>query len=152
MMTRSLLTLLVVIVGVWSVTAAQVMPTSDGGCSVSADGMMSCEWLGTTPDVPKAASQQADDATRAFAAHPQSGLFVTRLSLAARAPVTLPLATYDALVVGLNDGILINETTKPAGARIKVSKGSVMLVPKNERMKFRNDSGQNLELVVIENR
>ena len=152
MMTRSLLTLLVVILGVWSVTAAQVMPTSDGGCGISSEGAMSCEWLGTAPDVPKGESQHANDATRAVAPHPQSGLFVTRLSLASRAPVTLPLATYDALVVGLNDGILINETAKPAEARIKVSKGSVMLVPKNEPMKLRNDSGQNLELVVIENR
>ena len=150
-MTRSLLTLLVIVAGVWSVAAAQVMPASDGGCGISASGAMNCEWLGSPPDVPKANSQHANNPTRDLAAHPQSGLFVTRLNLAAGAPVTLPMATYDALVVGLNSGILINETAKPA-ARITVSQGSVILVPKNERIIFRNDSGHNLVLVVIENR
>jgi len=111
---------------------------------------MSCEWLGT-PDVRKTDSQHTNVGTKPGAGS-QSGLFVTRLSLAVAAPVTLPMASYDALVVGLNDGILTNETEKAAPARITVSKGSVMVVPKNERIRLRNDSGHDLELVVIEDR
>jgi len=148
-MTRSLLTLFVIIVGAWCMTAAQVvMPTSDGSCGVSAGGAMSCDWL-SAYNLTKADSPHANDATRA--AHSQSGLFVTRWNLAAGAPMILPMTGYDDLVVGLNDGILINETAKPA-ARITMSQGSVILVPKNERRIFRNDGGHNLMLVVIENR
>jgi hypothetical protein len=111
---------------------------------------MSCEWLGTV-DVRKPDSQHANDTTKPGTGV-QSGVFVTRLSLAVGAPVTLPMASYDALVVGLNDGVLTNETEKAAPARITVSKGSVILVPKTERIRLRNDSGHDLELVVIENR
>ena len=132
----------------WAVTAAQVMPVSDGGCGVSPTGAMSCDWLSAVPDRARVASQEEYNA---LLKKSQTGVFVTRFSMAPGAPLTLPMANYDALVVGLSDGPLVNETAKPPSS-LKVSKGSVMLVPKNERITLRNNSGHDLELVVIENR
>ncbi len=146
-MSRSLLIWVLLLCGS-AVTAAQVMPTSSGGCGVSATGAMSCDSVSAV-ELPK--TKHGNDATPPVVEHTQAGLFVTRFSLAVGAPLTLQMADHDVLVVGLSDGILTNETAKPA-APITVSKGSVMMVPKNEQIRLQNDSGHDLELVVIENR
>jgi hypothetical protein len=150
-MSRALLICVLLLCGsVVTPAHAQVMPRSSGGCAVSASGLMDCDVLSAI-EFPKRDSKHGNDATPPVVEHTQAGLFVTRFSLAVGAPLTLGMESYDALVVALNDGILNNETAKPA-APIRVSKGSVMMVPKNEQIRLRNDSGHDLELVVIENR
>src|SRR5689334_14541768 len=78
--------------------------------------------------------------------------FLSRIQFRFGCAVDLPLRDYDALVVGLSDGMLVQETANTASTPITVAKGSVMLVPRNERTTLRNSSGHNVKLVVIENR
>jgi hypothetical protein len=123
---------------------AQVLPTSNGSCRISASGLESCDWMsgitlreaGTT----KTADKGADS---------HSKLFVTRFTLAPGAPLHPFVEETDVVIVGVNNGELVNETKSPPG-HITVSNGLVMLMPKEERYLLRNIGKQNLELLVIE--
>ena len=78
-----------------------------------------------------------------------SKLFVTRYILAPGAPLTLSVEGHDVLIVGMNNGELVNEEKSPP-SHVNVSNGSVMLMPKEEPYLLRNIGKESLELLVIE--
>ncbi|HET7891084.1 MAG TPA: hypothetical protein VFL34_06140 [Candidatus Sulfotelmatobacter sp.] len=55
----------------------------------------------------------------------------------------------DVLIVGVNNGELVNEKKSPQ-SHVNVSNGLVMLMPKEEPYLLRNIAKENLELLVIE--
>jgi mannose-6-phosphate isomerase-like protein (cupin superfamily) len=76
-------------------------------------------------------------------------LFVTRCILAPGAPLNPLVEGADVLIVGMNNGELVNEKRSPQ-SQVSVSNGSVMLMPKEEPYLLRNIGKENLELLVIE--
>ncbi len=123
---------------------AQVLPTSSGACSISASGLESCEWLSALTSRKAAMTKTADTA-----ADSRPKLLVTRCILAPGAPLNRPVEGTDVLVVGMNDGELVNEKKSPQN-HVNVSSGLVMLMPKEEPYLLRNIGKENLELLVIE--
>ncbi len=79
----------------------------------------------------------------------RSALFVTRYILAPGAPLNPPIEGTEVLVVGMNNGELVNEKKLPQ-SHVNVSGGLVMLMPKEEPYLLRNIGNENLELLVIE--
>src|SRR5215469_7912042 len=108
--------------------AGQVLPASSGSCRVSPSGVEGCHWMTGVKS---------------------SKLLVTRYVLAPGAPLTPPRAGREALIVGTNNGELVNEKKSPP-SHVNVSNGSVMLMPKEEPYLLRNIGKDNLELLVIE--
>ena len=108
--------------------AGQVLPASNGSCSVSPSGLEGCQWITGVKS---------------------SKLFVTRYILAPGAPLNPPVEGHDALIVGMNNGELVNEEKSPP-SHVNVSNGSVMLMPKEEPYLLRNIGKESLELLVIE--
>ena len=125
---------------------AQVLPTSSGSCGISASGGMDCDWASAInlrrPGTPKAIDTPADSRPK---------LFVTRYILAPGAPLNLNPRVEEAnvLIVGMNNGELVNEKKSPQ-SHVDVSSGLVMLMPKEEPCLLRNIGKGNLELLVIE--
>jgi len=78
-----------------------------------------------------------------------SKLFVTRWILAPGAPLRTPIEGQDAIIVGVNNGELLNEKKSPP-SHVNVSNGSVILMPKEETYLLRNVSKESVELLVIE--
>jgi hypothetical protein len=76
-------------------------------------------------------------------------LFVTRCILAPGAPLNPLVEGADVLIVGMNDGELVNEKKSPQ-SHVNVSSGSVMLMPKEEPYLLLNIGKENLDLLVIE--
>jgi mannose-6-phosphate isomerase-like protein (cupin superfamily) len=76
-------------------------------------------------------------------------LFVTRCILAPGAPLNPLVEGTDVLIVGMNNGELVNEKKSPP-SQVNVSNGLVMLMPKEEPYLPRNIGKENLELLVIE--
>lgn len=117
----------------------QEMPTSSGGCSVSASGVMGCEWLSTPPirwkngETPKL---------------PPKGIFVTRFTLSPGAPLDRMSEGDDVLIVGMGEGELVNEAKVPNN-HVNVTNGFVMLMPKEEPYLLRNIGKKSLDLIVI---
>ena len=140
---------------------AQVLPTSSGGCSISASGLVSCEWLSAITDTSlkpghsrnsegRITSRQAAMTKTADAvADSCPKLLVTRYILAPGAPLNPPVERTDVLIVGMNGGELVNEK-KSLQNYVNVSSGLVMLMPKEEPYLLRNIGKENLELLVIE--
>jgi hypothetical protein len=117
-----------------AVTAnAQILPTSNGSCSVTASGLESCNWM------------SGDSHGKAH----DSKLLVTRWILAPGAPLNPPVDGTDVLIVGMNNGELVNEKKAPQ-SHVNVSNGFVMLMPKEEPYLLRNIGKENVELLVIE--
>ena len=122
---------------------AQVLPSSDGSCAISTSGALDCAVMsaltlrrvGTT----KTAGTTADLRPK---------LSVIRCILAPGAPLN-PLLGSDVLIVGMNNGELVNEKKSPQG-HVSVSSGSVMLMLKEEQYLLRNIGKESLELLVIE--
>ena|SRR5260370_27941873 len=108
--------------------AGQVLPESNGSCSVSPSGLERCEWMGGVKS---------------------SKLFVTRYILAPGAPLNPPVEGHDAVIVGMNNGELVNEKKSPP-SHVTMLNGVVMLMPKEEPYLLRNIGRENLELLVIE--
>ena len=79
----------------------------------------------------------------------RSALFVTRYILAPGAPLNPPIEGTEVLIVGMNNGELVNEKKTPQ-SHVNVSRGLVMLMPKEEPYLLRNIGNENLELLVIE--
>ena len=75
-------------------------------------------------------------------------LFVTRCILAPGAPLNPLVEGTDVLIVGMNNGELVNEKKSPQ-SHVNVSNGLVMLMPKEPYL-LRNIGKENLELLVIE--
>jgi mannose-6-phosphate isomerase-like protein (cupin superfamily) len=76
-------------------------------------------------------------------------LFVTRCILAPGAPLNPLVEGTDVLIVGMNNGELVNEKKSPQN-HVNVSSGLVMLMPKEEPYLLRNIGKETLELLVIE--
>jgi hypothetical protein len=106
----------------------QVLPASSGTCSVSPSGLERCEWTGGVQN---------------------SKMFVTRYVLSPGAPLHTPVEGRDAVIVGMNNGELVNEK-KSAPNHVAISKDSVMWMPKEEPYLLRNSGKENLELLLIE--
>ena len=120
----------------------QVLPTSNGSCRISASGVQSCDWISA---LRKAATTKKGDTVAD--SHPN--LFVTRFVLAPGAPLNPLVEGTDVLIVGMNNGELVNEKKSPQ-SHVTVSNGLVMLMPKQEPYLLRNVGKENLELLVIE--
>jgi mannose-6-phosphate isomerase-like protein (cupin superfamily) len=125
-------------------TAAQILPTSNGSCGIGASGVMSCDWMSgislRKTDARKTADTPPDESSK---------LFVTRCTLAPGAPLNPLVEGSDVLIVGMNNGELVNEKKSPQ-SHVNVSSGLVMLMPKEEPYLLRNIGKVNLELLVIE--
>jgi hypothetical protein len=117
-----------------AVTAnAQILPTSNGSCRVTASGLESCNWMSGV------SHGKAHD----------SKLFVTRCILAPGAPLNQFVEGRDVLIVGMNKGELVNEKKAPQ-SHVTVSNGLVIFMPKEEPYLLRNTGKEKLELLVIE--
>jgi mannose-6-phosphate isomerase-like protein (cupin superfamily) len=125
-------------------TEAQVLPTSNGSCGISASGAESCNWISAITLRKAEPMNTADAATDS-----RPKLFVTRCILAPGAPLNPLVEGTDVLVVGMNSGELVNERKSPQ-SHVNVSSGLVMLMPKEEPYLLRNIGKVNLELLVIE--
>jgi mannose-6-phosphate isomerase-like protein (cupin superfamily) len=126
-------------------TEAQVLPTSSGSCGISASGSLDC-------DVMSAINLRRQTDTRKTtdtAADERSKLFVTRCILAPGAPLSPLVEGRDVLIVGMNNGELVNEKKSPQ-RHVGVSTGLVMLMPKEEPYLLRNIGKENLDLLVID--
>ena len=123
-----------------AVTAtAQILPTSNGSCRVTASGLESCNWMSGV------SHEKAHNDTDG----PRSQLFVTRCILAPGAPLNPSVEGRDVLIVGMNNGELVNEKKSPQ-SHVNVSNGLVILMPKEEPYLLRNTGKEKLELLVIE--
>ena len=123
---------------------AQVLPTSNGSCGISASGVESCNWISAitlrNADTTKTANTAADLRPK---------LFVTRCILVPGAPLSPLVEGTDVLIVSMNNGELVNEK-KSLQSPVNVSSGLVMLMPKEEPYLLRNTGKENLDLLVIE--
>ena len=123
-----------------AVTAtAQILPTSNGSCRVTASGLESCNWMSGV------SHEKAHNDTDG----PRSQLFVTRCILAPGAPLNPSVEGRDVLIVGMDNGELVNEKKSPQ-SHVNVSNGLVILMPKEEPYLLRNTGKEKLELLVIE--
>lgn len=123
-----------------AVTAsAQILPTSNGSCRVTASGLQSCNWMSGV------SHEKAQNDTEA----PRSQLFVTRCILAPGAPLNPSVEGRDVLIVAIDNGELVNEKKSPQ-SHVNVTNGLVILMPKEEPYLLRNTGKEKLELLVIE--
>jgi hypothetical protein len=123
---------------------AQIMPTASGSCSVAPSGVHGCSWLSAV-NLRNATTSK----TTGAADDSLSALIVTRFVLAPGAPLNPLVGGTDVLIVGMNNGELLNEKKSPR-SHVNVSNGLVMLMPKEEPYLLRNIGKENLELLVIE--
>lgn len=123
---------------------AQVLPTSNGSCGISASGLESCDWMSAIT-LRKAGKTKTADTS----ADSRPKLFVTRCILAPGAPLNPLVEGTDVLIVGMNNGELVNEKKSPQN-HVNVSNRLVMLMPKEEPYLLRNIGKESLELLVIE--
>jgi hypothetical protein len=123
---------------------AQVLPTSNGSCGISASGVESCNWISAIT-LRNAGTTKTPDT----AADLRPKLFVTRCILVPGAPLSPLVEGTDVLIVGMNKGELVNEKKSPQ-SHVNVSSGLVMLMPKEEPYLLRNTGKENLDLLVIE--
>jgi len=124
---------------------AQVLPAGQFSCAVSASGLHDCAGASAYPlrranveiRVPTQVSKSVQE------------LSVMRFVLAPDALLNPVVQGRDVLIVGLNDGKLVNERKSPP-TYVDVTKGLVMLMPKEEPYLLRNIGVQSLDLVVID--
>lgn len=127
--------------GCW-IARAQVLPSSSGGCSVSAS-VVSCNWLSVFP------KPQAHGTTSKESASPAvHDFYVTRLNLSPGAPLPKLVCGEDRVIVGMGKGELVN-TAKTPPLHIPVSDGSVFLMPKEEQGELRNVGERELDVLDI---
>jgi hypothetical protein len=123
---------------------AQVLPTSNGSCGISASGVESCNSISAITLRNAGRTKTADTA-----ADLRPKLFVTRCILVPGAPLSPLVEGTDVLIVGMNNGEFVNEKKSPQ-SHVNVSSGLVMLMPKEEPYLLRNTGKENLDLLVIE--
>lgn len=125
---------------------AQVLPTSNGSCTVAASGLQGCNWISAVTLRRKVTTNKPTD----LANDSRSALFITRFILAPGAPLdSRTIVGGEVLIVGRNQGEVINEKKSPP-SHISVYDGSVMLMPKEEPYLLRNIGKENIDLLVIE--
>jgi mannose-6-phosphate isomerase-like protein (cupin superfamily) len=130
---------LLVLLGDLTATA-QVLPTSNGSCRVTASGVESCNWMSGIRRL---------KADKIAGTDTPGSLFVTHYILAAGAPLNPPIEGLEVLIVGMGSGQLLNQKKSPPVA-FDVTKGSVILIPKRDPYLLRNVGKQSLELLLIE--
>ena len=124
---------------------AQVLPTSNGSCGISASGAEDCNWISAIT-LRKAGTTKTTDTP----ADSRPKLFVTRFILAPGAPLdSQAIAGGEVLIVGRNNGEVMNQKKSPP-SHIYVYDGSVMLMSKKEPYLLRNIGKESIELLVIE--
>ena len=136
---RFSLTSLVLIVLAAVGANGQEMPTSSGSCSVSASGVMGCQWMSTPP------IRWSNGETARLG---PKGVFVTRFSLSPGAPLHRLNEGEDVLIIGMGEGELVNEARAQKN-HFNVTNGFVMLMPKEEPYLLRNIGEKSLDLIVI---
>jgi hypothetical protein len=125
-------------------TKAQVLPASNGSCGVSASGVMSCHWMSAVR-----LRKGETGSAHSTAKDERSKLFVTRFTLAPGAPLNPLVDGHEVVIVGMNNGELLNEKKSPQ-SHVNVTNGLVILMPKEEPYLLRNIGKQSLELLMIE--
>lgn len=90
---------------------------------------------------------QEEDA--AHSARKGRELLVTRYILAPGALLNPLVKGREALIVGMNDGDVINEETRPE-KHVNIAKGLVMWMPKKGPYRLRNVGKGSLDLLVVE--
>jgi len=122
---------------------AQVLPSSNGSCRVTASGLESCNWMSAVTRISGSIhpAHSVHDAT--------SALFVTHYILAPGAPLSPAVEGVDVFIVSMSNGELQNEKA-PSQSTFPVSNGFVMLMPKQEPFLLRNVGKEKLELLVFE--
>jgi mannose-6-phosphate isomerase-like protein (cupin superfamily) len=105
---------------------------------------MDCDWASTIELRRTGTKKNA-----AHAADERRKLFVTRCILAPGAPLNPLVTGREILVIGMNDGEVVNEKSSPQ-KHVNVSKGLVMLFPKKEPYLLRNVGNEGLDLLVVE--
>ena len=135
--------LFLIVISVSSPARSQVWPRVNGGCGVTSNGTYDCDWHSVIllRREGAAAEKEIEDG--------KWKLVVTRYTLAPGAPLDRMGPKYDNVVVGMNQGQLANETKSPR-TYVSVTEGLVMLMPKEEKYRFRNIGKENLDLLVIE--
>src|ERR1039458_3842612 len=99
-------------------TQAQVLPTSSGSCGISASGAMGCDWMSAIDLRRPTETRKTTDT----APDERPRLFVTRCILAPGAPLSPLVEGRDVLIVGMNNGELVNEKKSPQ-SHVNVSTG-----------------------------
>ena len=129
-------------------THAQVLPSSSGGCTISASGLTDCDWASTI--------ELQRTGTKKTAAHAEvtdgseRELFLTLFRLLPGAPLdSRSIVGGEVLIVGRKNGEVINEKKSPSN-HIAVYDGLVMLMPKGEPYLLRNIGKDYVDLLVIE--
>jgi hypothetical protein len=123
---------------------AQVLPTSNGSCAISASGSEDCNSVSAIT-LRKAGTTKTTDTP----ADSRPKLFVTRFILASGAPLdSQAIVGGEVLIVGRNNGEVMNEKKSPP-SHINVYDGSVMLMSKEPYL-VRNIGKESIELLVIE--
>jgi len=98
---------------------------------------MDCDWVSGI----KRAGKKTEDG--------KAELLVTRYVLAPGALLRTPVPGYDNLVIGMSDGELANESKSPQ-THVRVTAGSVMLMPKEELYLLRNVGERSLDVLLID--
>ena len=117
---------------------AQIAPSSGLGCTVIANGGMTCNGPSAPPTV----------------ANPKIGdtdlprLLITEMRLEPGAAWDVRNATSDYLVEVIGEGALVNEKTP--FRHVSLNKGSVTLMPRGKPFQLRNNSSITVEFRVIE--
>jgi hypothetical protein len=125
------------------IVVAQVLPTSNGTCRVTASGLESCDWMS---GVPRLSTTTTADSVEDLPA----ALFVTRYLLGPGAPLdSRGIVGGEVLIVGRSNGEVVNEKKSPP-AHINIFENLVMVMPKNEPYLLRNIGKGRLDLLLIE--
>jgi hypothetical protein len=121
-------------------TAAQVFPTSGGGCGVMATGVVSCELAGGVPKDVRTDKQGVSGG--------RPTLEVIRVSISAGALLPHLYPDQDLLVIGIEKGEFVNEAKSPA-LHVPIDEHSVFILPKEEPDKLRNVGGEKVDVFVV---
>lgn len=111
---------------------------------MSASGLMDCDWASVIE-----LRGTGKKKTAAHSARKGRELLVTRYILAPGALLNPLVKGREALIVGMNDGDVINEETRPE-KHVNIAKGLVMWMPKKGPYRLRNVGKGSLDLLVVE--
>lgn len=118
-----------------AIAVAQVTSSGGMGCTVIAQGGMSCNGLSAVPK----------DSTAEVKNGPK--LLIWNITLEPGAAFVQSNRS-DYVVLGINGGELLNE--KPPFLHVSLEKDSVILMPKEQPFRLRNTGNESVEFRVIE--
>ena len=114
--------------------SAQVISSSNLGCTVVAPSGMSCNGIG----IPE---------TKSAGKHTPK-LYITNFVLEPGAVLEQPSSSSDCMLVGINGGDLVNEKTP--FLHVSLEHDSVTLMPKEQPFRLRNKGSDKVEFRMIE--